>query len=66
MGVFVSYNGGELGMGPSAKGVSDWRELDMLKLNEPIREAKSLEVKACPIKAPLLNLTSNSVWLLVC
>lgn len=35
----------------------------MLKLNKPIRQAKSLEVKALSIKAAFLYLTTNSVCL---
>lgn len=56
----------QLGIGSSGKGVFDWRDLDMLKLNKPIRQAKSLEVKALSIKAAFLYLTTNRVCLWVC
>ena len=49
------YSRGSIGIGSSGKGFSDWRELDMLKLHKPIRQAKSLEVKALSIKVPILS-----------
>lgn len=45
-GFLCTAAGGSSGTGSSGKGFSDWRELDMLKLNKPIRQPKSLEVKA--------------------
>lgn len=36
---------GSIGISSSGIGVFDWRELDMLKLNKPIRRTKRLEVK---------------------
>lgn len=55
MCVFMYCRKGSVGIGSSGKGVFDWRELDMLKLNKPIRQAKSLEVKAHSIKVPLFS-----------
>lgn len=66
MWVFMYCTRGRAGIGSSGKGVFDWRDLDMLKLNKPIRRAESLEVKAHSIKVPLLCLTTNSVCLRVC
>lgn len=64
--MFMCCSKGSVEIGSSVKGVFDWRELDMLKLNKPIRQAKSLEVKAHSIKVPLFCLTTDSVCLGVC
>lgn len=61
--VFMYCHGGSSGITSSGKGVFDWRELDMLKLNKPIRRTKSLEVKTHSIKVLPLCLTTDSVCL---